>query len=52
MMHVHDRGILHKDLRPQTIFIDSDCRLKIGGIGATSHQPLWTQTNTETKDEK
>lgn len=31
---IHDRGLIHCDLKPEKIFIDSDLKLKIAGFGS------------------
>jgi serine/threonine protein kinase len=36
MEFVHNREILHRDLRPEHILIDPDGDLKIGGFGSIS----------------
>ncbi|KAI9653017.1 MAG: hypothetical protein M1831_006224 [Alyxoria varia] len=39
LKHIHDRGFIHLDLKPENIFIDFEGVLKIGDFGLASEWP-------------
>jgi len=36
VLHLHDQGIAHRDIRPESVFLTSDNKWKLGNFGAAS----------------
>jgi serine/threonine protein kinase len=47
---MHSGGVLHRDLKPRNIFINSNCDLKIGDFGLTRIEGMKTYGSTKMTD--
>jgi len=45
LAHIHGKGYLHLDLKPENIFLTDDGTLKIGDFGVTVHQGCFEDGN-------
>lgn len=46
LAHIHQQGMIHRDLKPVNIFLDSNDHVKIGDFGLATTNILSTLTQT------
>jgi serine/threonine protein kinase len=46
MDYVHSKKVLHRDLKPQNIFLTDKIEVKIGDFGLSSHTSMKTLKKT------
>ncbi|XP_071764569.2 uncharacterized protein LOC139918927 [Centroberyx gerrardi] len=42
MKYIHDKGLLHKDLMPKTVFLTEFGTVHLGGFGKINENDIWT----------
>lgn len=47
LSHIHQQGMIHRDLKPMNIFIDSRDQVKIGDFGLATTSFLALQSSGE-----
>ncbi|NWR68711.1 RIPK1 kinase, partial [Centropus unirufus] len=52
MLYLHEQGFVHKDLKPENIFVDADFHIKIGDLGVASFKSWSRLTQEETVRQK
>jgi serine/threonine protein kinase len=46
IQYLHSKNFIHRDLKPSNIFIDSECRIRIGDFGTTRMEDCGSSTTS------